>query len=169
MVRARAANQINGQIDISGTIAINGSISLSLEQPPAIISIVTTRLNGFSVRAQGDKMAYTLPSAMQIEVGVQYTDAAGNPATVDDAVVWNSSDETILTVSVVAGPPAGYPNGGVCVVQAVGPIGQAQITATADADLGAGTKNITTLLDVQVIAGEAVAGVIAPIGDPSPI
>jgi hypothetical protein len=39
-----------------------------------------------------------------------------------------------------------------------------QITATADADLGAGVRNLVTVCDITIVAGEAVAGTIAPIG-----
>jgi hypothetical protein len=55
---------------------------------------------------------------------------------------------------------------GVCAVpssgnlHALGPIGPVQIQATADADLGEGTRSITAMLDVTVIAGEASAGSI---------
>jgi hypothetical protein len=168
------AAPINGQlaVGIKGAVAveIDGTINITLAPPQAdIVAVVTTKFSGISLRAQGDHMAYTLPSVMQIEVGVQYQDAAGNAATVDGAVAWASSDATIIAITPAATPPAGYPTNGVVMVQSVGPTGQAQVTATADADLGTGMKSITTLLDVTVIAGEAVAGVIAPIGDPSPV
>jgi len=50
----------------------------------------------------------------------------------------------------------------------VGPTGQIQITATADADLGAGVRNLVTVCDIQIVAGEAVAGTISPVGAPTP-
>ena len=54
------------------------------------------------------------------------------------------------------------------VVRAV-ELGQVQITATADADLGEGTRELVTLMDVTIVAGEAVAGVIQPLGEATPI
>jgi hypothetical protein len=46
--------------------------------------------------------------------------------------------------------------------------GNVQVSATADADLGSGVRNIVTLLDVTVVGGEAVAGTITPVGEPQP-
>jgi hypothetical protein len=48
-------------------------------------------------------------------------------------------------------------------------IGDVQVTATADADLGDGIREIITLLDLNVVSGEAVAGTINVIGTPEPI
>lgn len=76
-------------------------------------------------------------------------DAAGNVAPVEN-IVWASSDEAI--VSVVPSE-----DGLSAVFTAVGPVGNAQLTVTADADMGEGVTNITGTLDVQVIAGDAVA------------
>jgi hypothetical protein len=41
--------------------------------------------------------------------------------------------------------------------------------ATADADLGDGVRELNTLLDVTLVAGEAVTGTINVVGDPQPI
>ena len=54
-------------------------------------------------------------------------------------------------------------------MRTVGPIGQVQVTATADADLGAGVRNIVTPLDIVVVAGEAMSGAITPVGPAEPI
>ena len=51
---------------------------------------------------------------------------------------------------------------------ASGETGTAQITATADADLGEGVRELITLLDVNVVAGEAVAGTISVVGSAQP-
>jgi hypothetical protein len=77
-------------------------------------------------------------------------------------VSWASSDETIARVVVDAGDTTGAS------VEAQGKIGQAQITATADADLGTGVRELVTLMDLTVVAGEAVAGTIEPVGAPIP-
>lgn len=108
-------------------------------------------------------MAYTLSSGMLVEVKISYVDAKGNPAKVDGDVTWDSSDNQIAHIDVDQKDSA------ICTVSAIGGIGMAQITATADADLGDGVRELVTLFDVTVVAGEAVAGTISPVGEPQPI
>jgi hypothetical protein len=120
---------------------------------------VTLRYEDFTVRAKGVAMAYTLPVAKQVHVQVAYVDAGGNPATIDGDVVWDTSDDTIAGVSVDTSDSTK------ALVRSGTKLGQAQITATADADLGDGTREIITPMDVSVVAGEAVAGTIAPVGE----
>jgi len=122
---------------------------------------VTLRFGAFTVTARGDDMSYSLPSGMQVHIEVSYVDAAGNPAKVDGDVTWSSSDETIATVT--SEPPSR------AIIRAVGPVGQAQIMATADADLGEGVRPLVTTMDVAIVAGEAVAGSIEPVGAAEPI
>jgi hypothetical protein len=43
------------------------------------------------------------------------------------------------------------------------------MTAYADADLGERVRELATTMDVTVMAGEAVAGTITPVGEPEPI
>ena len=52
-------------------------------------------------------------------------------------------------------------------VTAVGPLGIGQVLLKADADLGEGVKEITGLLDVEVIASEATVAIVAA-GAPEP-
>ena len=84
-------------------------------------------------------------------VTVAWKDAAGNPAKVDGETSWASTDPAVITCTVSAGNPL-IAN---CHAES---IGTAQIQATADADLGAGVKTVTSTIDVTVIAGEAVGG-----------
>jgi hypothetical protein len=74
--------------------------------------------------------------------------AKGNPASVEaGSVVFSSSDPAVLAVT---------DNGdGTCRADAVGPVGNAQLIVTADADLGEGVVPITGTLDVTVVAGMA--------------
>jgi hypothetical protein len=97
----------------------------------------------------------------QVNVQVAYVDKGGNPAAIDGEVTWSSSNDAIVSVSS-QGPD-------IANVMAMSTLGSAQVTASADADLGAGTRTLLTLLDVTVVAGEAVAGTISPIGTPGPI
>jgi hypothetical protein len=108
-------------------------------------------------------MSYTLPSGMQVTCQISYVDAAGNPAVVDGDVAWSSSDETKLVVFVNSQDSTKV------VLRTVGPVGLVQVKATADADLGAGVRELVTTADVDIIAGEAVAGMISPIGPAEPI
>jgi len=123
--------------------------------------VVTLTHGGLSVTANGEDMAYTLASGMQVHLKVSYVDAAGNPAAVDGPVAWSSSDTTIASVVAESDTTA--------LVKTVGPVGQAQISATADVDLGAGVKQLVTPMDLTVAAGEAVAGTVAPVGPAEPV
>jgi hypothetical protein len=108
-------------------------------------------------------MSYTLPSGQQCHVKVGYVDAAGNPAVVDGDVAWASSDDTIAAVFTSSNDSTE------AIIRTIGPVGQVQITATADADLGAGVRELITPMDLTVVAGEAVSGTITPVGPAEPI
>jgi hypothetical protein len=125
-----------------------------------IVALVTLRYRDFVVTARGNEMAYTLASGMQVHVKVAYVDAAGNPAVVDGPVTWSSSDETLATVAVEGTDTA--------LVKTIGPTGQCQVVATADADLGSGVREVITPMDLTIAAGEAVSGVISPVGPAEP-
>jgi len=102
-------------------------------------------------------MAYTLPNDKQVTVQVTYEDAKGNPATVDGEVTWASSDEDIATVEV------DDTDSTKAVITPGDTLGNSQITATADADLGAGVREIICTMDLTTVAGEAVVGRISPL------
>ena len=106
---------------------------------------------------------YTMPVGYGVELQVSYVDAGGNPATVDGPVAWSTSDASIVRVATDSSDTTR------CGLTAGEKVGQAQVTATADADLGQGVRNIVTFLDVTVIAGEAVAGTISPISEAAPV
>jgi hypothetical protein len=108
-------------------------------------------------------MAYTLPVDHFINVQIAYVDGHGNPATVDGDVAWASSNPAALVVQVNAQDSTQ------CTVTPQGTLSSAQVVATADADLGAGIRQIITTLDITLVAGEAVAGTINVVGDPQPI
>jgi len=126
---------------------------------------VTLKFAGFKVTAWGEDMAYTLPDRHQVQVRIDYVDADGNAASVDGDVAWSSSDANIATVTV---DPSDSQLATVAATTG-GTIGQVQITARADADLGEGTRELLTTMDVEVVAGEAVAGTITPVGGSTPI
>ena len=105
-------------------------------------------------------MALILTDLEKVSLSVSFTTAAGNPATVDGIPVWGVSDETIL--SVVAAE-----DGLSAVVTTVGPLGGAQVSVTADADLGEGTRSLVGTLDVTVIGSEAAFAIVVA-GAPEP-
>jgi len=74
--------------------------------------------------------------------------AGGNPTVVDGVPLWSVSDAGIVSLVV-------SPDGLTAEAIAVGP-GVATISATADADLTAGVREIVGTLDIQVVAAEAV-------------
>jgi len=97
---------------------------------------------------------FVLTDTQKTALAIAVVDAKGNAALIDGVPVWTSSDDAILAVTAAA-------DGLSAVAVAVGPLGQAQVNVSADADLGAGVSAITGTLDVQVIAGAAVAVTIA--------
>ena len=97
-------------------------------------------------------MASTMQAGSRATVSVEWKDAAGHTVKVDGPTVWDSSAPGIVECKVATGNP------GIANLFAPGPVGTAQIQATADADLGEGTKSVTAVIDINVIAGEAVGG-----------
>lgn len=89
-----------------------------------------------------------LTDEQQCALSIQPLTAAGNPATVDGVPVWDVADDSLLSIEVSE-------DGLSAVVVTVGPLGTTQVNVSADADLGAGTRTITAVLDVQVVAAEA--------------
>lgn len=141
---------------------LGGTIKFVAREVQEVRARVTLTMDRFTVTAWGDEMAYTLPADKQVRVKVSYVDANNNPAVVDGLVAWASSDPTIAAVTA---DPADSQEA--MIVPGTN-VGQCQITATADADLGEGTRPLVTLMDLTVVGGEAVAGIIEPVGAPTP-
>lgn len=94
---------------------------------------------------------FTLPNDKTASGAISYVDSKGQAAKVDGVPKWSSSDEAVLKVTAAD-------DGLSAKVEPVGPAGTAQIKVEADADLGAGVVPILTLVDVEVVGGQAVAG-----------
>lgn len=146
-------------------ITINGKYVLVFNAPPCepgITAYLEVQFQNFTLKGKAP-MAFQLPVDKMIKVQVSYTDKKGNPAQVDLAsMVWGSSDQNIVTATEDPDDPT------TAVVAGASTLGNAQVNVTADADLGEGVRNLVTTMDVTVIAGEAVAGSIQPIGEPVP-
>lgn len=98
-------------------------------------------------------MALILKDTQKFSAAVKYVDGKGNPAKVEGTPQWSVSDVNLLGVT-----PSD--DGMSAEVVATGPLGSCQVSVTADADLGEGTKPIIGTLDVDIVAGEAVSAVI---------
>ena len=94
-----------------------------------------------------------LTNEQKCTVTVKPTTAAGKPATIDGAVTYTSSSADVATIDA----------DGLIVAKGVG---IAQITATFDADLGEGVRNVELSGVVEVVAAEATTGVIE-FGEPT--
>jgi len=106
-----------------------------------------------TIRLKGENMVL-ISDLQKFGVSITPVDAKGNKATVDGVPAWNSSDPALLTVTPSA-------DGLSATVTAVGPTGTAQVSVTADADLGPGVATISGTLDVQIEASAAVSLTIA--------
>jgi hypothetical protein len=108
----------------------------------------------------GDLRMTTMTVVQQVQAGpVSAVDAKGNPAPLDGAPLWTSSDETILLVTAEA-------DGLNAVIKAAGKVGTAQVRVDADADLGAGVTTISSLLDFEILPAQAV-GLSINVGTPT--
>lgn len=103
-------------------------------------------------------MGFKLADNKKVGASVGFSDARGNDAQVQGAPVWSSSDESIATVVAAD-------DGMTATISATGPLGTAQISVTADADLGDGVVPVGGLLDIEVVASQAVSANIS-VGEP---
>jgi len=97
--------------------------------------------------------AITMTGVQQFAIGpVTAVDRRGNPAPLDGPPTFTSDNDSIATISA---HPSGDPNMALC--KAAGPNGTAQITISADADLGAGVTALQDFIGVNIVPEQAVA------------
>jgi hypothetical protein len=99
---------------------------------------------------KGDLKEMIITDTQEVDLTIQPMDAKGNPAQVDGIPEWVSSDPLIATVVPAV-------DGLSCVVKAANNLGHVQISVSADADLGEGTEALQGVLELDVVAGKAVA------------
>lgn len=94
-----------------------------------------------------------LPDDKSVRATVTFVDSKSNPAKVDGKPVWGTDREDLVNLTP-------DDSGFTCQIDPEGPLGVAQITCTADADLGEGVIEVKLLGSLEVIAGTAVGGKI---------
>ncbi len=93
-----------------------------------------------------------LTDEQQCDLEIEKVD--GNPGKVDGLPQWSVSNPSVCSLNVSE-------NGLKATVIATG-IGTTQVSVTVDADLGAGVRNVTGILDVTVQPAEVVSvGILA--------
>lgn len=105
-------------------------------------------------------MAFQINDGDEVPLALEVFDRDGNPAAIDGDPQGASSDTSLIMVRVE--------NGEIVAATVPGPgLGTATVTVTVDADRGEGVTSISASLDLEVIAGDAVAINIVP-GAPRP-
>jgi hypothetical protein len=136
---------------------VGGTIEFDvIDEKPRII--FSTIISGIKVE---DIKMLILPDDKKVGLSIQPVDAKGNPAQLQGDPKWSVADETIATVTPVAGQSlrADLTPGT--------KLGTTQVNVSGDADLGEGVTTIAGTLDVQVVAGQAVSLQISA-GPPEP-
>jgi hypothetical protein len=92
-----------------------------------------------------------LTDEQQVSLSLEAKTAAGNPANLDGAPVWSSSNTDVLFLEVSE-------DGLTAKAVTTGQLGTVQVSVTADADLDVGeVRELVAVLDVTVVAAEAVS------------
>jgi hypothetical protein len=128
--------RISGQIEFA---------TIEEEQPRLVFSV---SLPG-GIKLKDIKML-ALPNDQKVTASIQPVDAKGNPASIDGLAVWTSSSTDVASVQNVSSDSLSAE------IVPGSSIGSCQINVQADADLGTGITNITGVLDVSVVADQAV-------------
>lgn len=105
-------------------------------------------------------MALTLTDVQQVVLGVSPTSAAGNAAPIENPS-WSVSDDTLLSLSV-------SDDGLTATAASTGKLGSCQVIFNCDGKIGDGESPLMAVLDVNIVASEAVNITISA-GTPEPI
>jgi hypothetical protein len=132
-------------------LTVSGTLEFNIEEEKPRI-IFTIKYNGIQLK---DPDMLVLANDHKVTASIQPVDAKGNPATIDGLAAWSSSSTDIVNVTNVSADSLSAD-----VIPGTA-MGTAQINVTADADLGSGVTTINGVLDVQVVAGQAVGFTIS--------
>src|SRR5262245_27021921 len=130
------------RVTVSGTLEFTTSEE---DRPPGFLWTISH--DGVIIK---DATMLALPNDHKVTAYIQPVDATGNPATIDGLASWSSSNAQIADLANIS------PDTLSADVVPGTVLGTCQINVQADADLGSGITNITGVLDVQVVAGQAV-------------
>jgi hypothetical protein len=138
-------------------IGLLQEIKALLEAPgPAVRLIFSAEQDGQIIEGVTQ---VNLRDDQKVTLTIKPVDKKGNPALLDGAPVWATSNSELATVTEA-------PDGLSAEVVAVGPLGTVTISVTADADLGSGVTPLAGSLDITVVSGAAETIEISA-GDPS--
>jgi hypothetical protein len=112
--------------------------SLDQAKPHLVFTVQTS-----GITFKGKNIMFLLPDDRTATIIVDPVDAKGFSAPVED-LVFSSSDEAVVTIDTVG------------LITPTG-IGTANINVTADSLIGEGVVTIAGILEVQVVAGQAVS------------
>jgi len=132
-------------------ITVSGSLLFDIQDEKSPTFLWSIRVNGVTTK---NVTMLTLPTDQKCTASITPVDTQGNPAQIDGLASWSSSNAQIVNVANIS------PDSLSADLLPGGTLGSAQINVTADADLGSGTKSISGVLDVTVVAGTAVGFVI---------
>lgn len=130
-----------------GAIVLN--LQILRDQVQLLVDSLDTKAFRFKFFNNGREITgmESLTATQQEVLTLTITTKSGKPAKVDGAPVWTSSDVNVATVEAA-------PDGMSATVKSVnGDGGVCQVTATGDADLGAGVEPITGFVDFTIAAG----------------
>ena len=98
-------------------------------------------------------LMFEMSDSQQTTLSVTFKDKKGQAAKVDGVPEWLVDNSELLSLTPAA-------DGMSCVVAAVGPLGTANVTMKADADLGAGVTELVGTFEVTITGGNATEAVI---------
>lgn len=131
---------------VCNSIRIIPTLGPIVEQagPPA----KTPQFKGPKPNRRNLLMAFSLTDSQQTTLSVKFVDKKGNPAAVDGVPEWSTDNTDVLSLTPAA-------DGMACLASSLGPLGVANVTLKADADLGAGSTPIIGTLEIDVTGGTA--------------
>jgi hypothetical protein len=125
---------------------------------PILARVVTYAFKGVSFTAEGKSMGLVVSDTDvpgTVQATVSFTDAKGNPATVDGAPTWDASNPAVIDSIIVA------PDGMSAKLHITDKVGASNVTVSADVDLGSGVDKHDFVDTVSVIGGAATAAAFA--------
>jgi len=128
-------------------LVVSGVLNLELEEEKKPCFLWSIKHGGITTK---NVTMLVLPNDHKVTASIQPVDAKGNPATIDGLASWSSSNTAIAGIANVSADSLSAD------ILPGQELGTCQINVQADADLGSGTTAITGVLDVQVVAGQAV-------------